>query len=1183
MSRHPKILSRSFAGGVMSPEMFSRFDDLPFQFGAAEITNMICKAHGPLLRRPGSQLVRKAKNSSKRVALLPFKFSESQAMVLEAGRHTVSPTPSHGPTEIGYFRIHDEGGTRLYSTVPTTYVTEKTVSVVSVANDELEFSSSHLFNTGDPIVIQPGVDSGGNVTFSTTTHLVSFVGSAGHLSNGAQVIFSGAGQLPSNLQEYRLYYITEYTAGSAFRISNEVGGTPINFATAGGTAKCVVMPFCSHASGTKGLFANTVYYAISTSSTKLRVALSRNDAIAGTPVYFNILTDGMGASAGLPVLKVHYAYLPGDKTNWTGVGSGFFYCLRPPYGDPGSQFVFTNDHLGHPPPDWGQYWVRIAGTSASVTVSTVTHFVDWGAAHGLSNGDPVIFSGSVAPTPVVFGQVYYVRAKTTNTFRVSATPSGPLITFSGAGTSVVVLANSFIEVPHYYGEDELFELTYAQSNDVLSLASKRHPFAEFRRYSAETFTLQDTYFVAGVQPPANVITYTRFAGEGFNVTVAAAGSAPGTPARLTTPTKHQLAKGEPVYITGLSSQGIPDNFYLIHDDTVSSTVDFYLRYMASGENVVASGTGGAGVLNSSSTSVNTTNYYVVTSIDSNGVESYPSNVLTITNNLYVSGSYNTITWDSRANAVRYRIYKSEFALFGLIGETDGLYWKDDNISPDLAISPPIIDGSLLRSASVTFDTTSDRVTWIGHGLEAGAPIIFYSNGDLPSPLVEGTTYYVTNPSADAFGLSTTEDLLSPVALSGGSGQHKASAGYFPGAVGYFEQRRVLGGSLSRAQDIWMTASGTETDLSYSLPVVDSDRVQFRISSREFSAVKHVVSLSHLALLSSSAEYRVTPINTDAITPTSISVRPQSYVGAASVQPSVVNANVVFAAARGGHVRELGYNADVSGYLTGDLSLRATHLFDDQTIVQQSYQKAPHPVIWFVSSTGNLLGLSYVPDEKVGAWHTHETDGVFESVCVIPEGDEDRVYVVVKRTINSQEVRFVERLSVQAVSLLADAVYMDCALTYTGAATTTLSGLDHLEGKTVVILADGVVQPSKTVVGGAITLATAASKVHVGLATTARLRTLPLSMMQGVDAYGSGKQKNVNAAWVRVFESGRFRIGPTSNALVYSPAPAAGQLMTDMVAVTLSPTWDDDGQIVVEQTEPLPLTIVGVTLEVAAGG
>lgn len=170
-------------------------------------------------------------------------------------------------------------------------------------------------------------------------------------------------------------------------------------------------------------------------------------------------------------------------------------------------------------------------------------------------------------------------------------------------------------------------------------------------------------------------------------------------------------------------------------------------------------------------------------------------------------------------------------------------------------------------------------------------------------------------------------------------------------------------------------------------------------------------LTSLMLLTPSAEFRVTTANSDALTPKSVGVKPQSYVGAGSAQPVIVNNSLVYAASRGGHIRELGYNWQASGFVTGDLSIRAAHLFENRTVKDMALVKAPYPIVWVVLDNGALLGCTYMPEQGIGAWHQHATvHGEFESVAAVQEGTYDALYASVRRTINGQTVRYIERLA-----------------------------------------------------------------------------------------------------------------------------------------------------------------------------
>jgi hypothetical protein len=414
-----------------------------------------------------------------------------------------------------------------------------------------------------------------------------------------------------------------------------------------------------------------------------------------------------------------------------------------------------------------------------------------------------------------------------------------------------------------------------------------------------------------------------------------------------------------------------------------------------------------------------------------------------------------------------------------------------------------------------------------------------------------------------------------------------AAGDYPAAVSYYQQRRVFAGTTNQPQNVWMTRSGTESNITYSLPSRDDDSLSFKVAAREANTIRHIVPLQDLVLLTSSAEWRLDGSN-GPLTPSNISVSPQSYIGVSSAPPIIVNNSLIFAAARGGHVREMGFSNDAGGYITGDLSLRATHLFDTLRIEDMAYAKAPIPFCWMVSSNGKLLGFTYIPEQQIGAWHQHDTiNGEFESIAVVAEGEEDALYCVVKRQINGQSVRYVERLHTRSFVEQEDAFFVDCGLTYSGAPADVITGLNHLEGQQVAILIDGAVHPRRTVTGGSVTLDVEGSVVHIGLPITADMKTLPLAFETG--GMGQGRVKNVNKVWLRVFRSSGIFTGPSFDRLTeakqrttedWGTPPA---LKTEEIEVMVESDWTDSGSICVRQADPLPLTVLSMSLEVSIGG
>lgn len=417
-----------------------------------------------------------------------------------------------------------------------------------------------------------------------------------------------------------------------------------------------------------------------------------------------------------------------------------------------------------------------------------------------------------------------------------------------------------------------------------------------------------------------------------------------------------------------------------------------------------------------------------------------------------------------------------------------------------------------------------------------------------------------------------------------------AAGAYPSTAAHYERRRWFAGTLDKPQTVWATRNGTLSNLTSSIPSRDDDGMEFRIAATQQNAIRHLIPLADMIALTVGGEFRIYSTADSAVTPTSISIKPQGFSGAAEAQPVLTPQSALYVQYQGSRVRELSYDPNGTGYYRSqDVSLLATHLFNGYTISELAFTRAPEAVLWAVRSDGALLAMTYVPDQQVYGWHRHTTDGTFESVATIPEAGEDVLYAIVKRTINGRTVRYIERLRTRYFTDQEDAIFVDSALTYAGTAATTISGLWHLEGETVQILADGADVPEQTVTAGAITLTTAAEKVQVGLPYVSDLQTLPLAV-EGAQAAGQGTMKNVNKVFLRVVDSALIKAGPTTAKLreyparqVSDPPGSAPALRTFEAAMVIDPTWGTDGAMCVRQDRPLPLTVAAIALDVTLGG
>jgi hypothetical protein len=378
-------------------------------------------------------------------------------------------------------------------------------------------------------------------------------------------------------------------------------------------------------------------------------------------------------------------------------------------------------------------------------------------------------------------------------------------------------------------------------------------------------------------------------------------------------------------------------------------------------------------------------------------------------------------------------------------------------------------------------------------------------------------------------------------------------------------------------------------MNYSVPSQDSDALRFAIAAQRSNSIRHLIPGTDLLLLTGSTEWRITNLSGGAITASTLAITPQAQNGTTDVPPVQVNNFVIYPSSQGGHLRELSYQWQSAGYLSNDLCLLAKHLFDYGAIVDLCFSRSPTPIVWAINKKGRLLGLTYVPEQQVAAWHRHDTiNGLFESCVTITEGNQDALYVIVKRVINGATVRYIEVLNNRFFATPATAFFVDSGITWTGAPATVFTGLDWLEGQTVSILGDGAVMPQQVVKGGAITLPFAVSTAQIGLPITADLVTPPVVAAQDA-TLGQSRVKSINKIWVRIYNSGVFSAGPNATHLTpikgrhYEAPGTAPALITDEIPLFVLPSYNQSGGIMLRQSDPLPLTVVDITVEAAFGG
>lgn len=260
---------------------------------------------------------------------------------------------------------------------------------------------------------------------------------------------------------------------------------------------------------------------------------------------------------------------------------------------------------------------------------------------------------------------------------------------------------------------------------------------------------------------------------------------------------------------------------------------------------------------------------------------------------------------------------------------------------------------------------------------------------------------------------------------------------YPSVVTFFEDRLWFANSDSDPQTTWGSQTANYENYNVSTPPLDDDAVTLTVNARQVNAIRHMIPLNDLLLLTSGAVWRVSGGNSgDPITPSQARVKVQSEDGAADIPPIVVGSTVLFVQDKGQNIRDLGYRFEDDAYNGSDLSVMSRHLFEGFTVRDWAYARVPNSIVWTVRSDGALLGLTYMQEHDVWGWHRHETDGTFENVVTIGEGSEDVAYFVVNRTIGGSTRRYIERMESRFVTDVRESFFVDSGLTLNSPMTIT---------------------------------------------------------------------------------------------------------------------------------------------------
>jgi len=403
---------------------------------------------------------------------------------------------------------------------------------------------------------------------------------------------------------------------------------------------------------------------------------------------------------------------------------------------------------------------------------------------------------------------------------------------------------------------------------------------------------------------------------------------------------------------------------------------------------------------------------------------------------------------------------------------------------------------------------------------------------------------------------------------------------WPRCTTFHENRLWFAGTKGQPQSVW--ASVSNDYLNFAPGVNDSDAITLEIVSNKVNAIRWLRSSRALMVGTVGGAWRIgDPDSSSALTPATAFAKLEDTNGVANLPPIAVGGVLLFVQRAGRKLRELAYDYREDRYTAPDMTIISEHITAGG-IVELDFAQEPDSIVWCVRGDGALLGFTYNRTEKVLGWHRHATQGQFESIACIPGDTRDEPWFCVKRSVEGQTRRFIEFMEAGFDDQeKADAFFVDSALSYAGSNASVISGLDHLEGCAVYGLADGGVVGPLVVQDGSVTLPAPAGKVHLGLPYVCDLGVLPVEGGSD-DGSSQAKIKKLIYAAVLLHRSLGLKIGPTADNLetvaFRSSATPLGQspdLYTGWRVLEMDSDYERSGCVYIRHDQPLPCTVLAV--------
>ena len=819
-------------------------------------------------------------------------------------------------------------------------------------------------------------------------------------------------------------------------------------------------------------------------------------------------------------------------------------------------------------------------TEGDVTISGITKAnpaVVTANGHGFLNGQNVIITSVVGMTEVN-GKTFKVAEKATNTFELQNVDgtdinSSAFTTYSSGGD-----ANRIYEIVSPYLTAELFELKFAQSADVMYITHPNHEVMKLSRTGHTSWTLTEVVFTAGPYLPTN------------------------TTATTITPQQAAAASGKNLTLSAIT--GVNGGVGWLATD-VGRIVKFN-----SGEAIITARTNATVAVATITTAFTNDNAIAAFNLGAfSDTTGHPSCVSFFEQRLVFagtkdepqtlyfskSGDYENMTTGTNAddamvytiasnqvNKIRY--LKSVRTL--LIGTTGGEFSVSAD-GTDAAVTPTNVtikrqssfgaanvDAQPAGNAVLFLQRAKRKIRELAYNFDADgyvAPDLTILNETVTDSGINEMAY---QQAPDSILWCVREDGI----LSGLTYQRTDNV------VAW--HRHIIGGKSDTTKNIIQQ----QISFTANTTIVNGTNNTITLASHGLATndpIYYYAAANAITGISSGSLYFV--IRTDGNTIQLATTAANSAAGTAIglTGPSTASTQLIY---QGVNISSNVIYSAAHGFRTGNI------IFYDN--VGTSIGGLSENIAYYVSRVDDnqfklFADSKLVTVVSLTSAHTSEqTDNILqdakvESVATI-SGDlnEDELWIISQRWVNGAVRRFVECFSEFDFDETApqDFKFLDSHLSYSGVAVSSLSGLDHLEGETVSILADGATHATKVVTSGAIALTRSATKVVVGLPYASVLQTMRIEAGAGqFEGTAQAKIKRISKVTLRLFETVGAKVGPSLDNLETVPFRTTSGAMDLPVStflagdkeVEFADDYNTDGFIFVKQDQALPLTVLAL--------